>query len=126
MDRVTLTADWSLDEGGVTLRETYWGPQHNLSTPTEESPFYQYNQAAVVLTDLEVRYNITKQLQFAFGVNNVFDIRPDTVPWAPNAYGPGMGGVVTPGESSLVLNAPDTTAWDPNSGYYYGRVVFNF
>jgi iron complex outermembrane recepter protein len=127
MDKVALTADWLLDQWGVTLRETYWGPQHDLNTPTGEAPFYQDNQAGVGLTDLEVRYNITKQLQFAVGANNLFDIRPDGEPWEPNALGAGMGSTARASNiGGLVLNAPDHTGWDPNGGYYYGRVTFNF
>lgn len=126
-EKIALTADWSLDQWGATLRETYWGPQHNLNTPTGEAPFYQDNQAGAGLTDLEVRYNITKQLRFAVGANNLFNIRPDGEPWAPNALGPGMGSTVRPSSvGGLVLNAPDIVAWDPNGGYYYGRVTFNF
>ena len=75
------------------------------------------------LTDLEVRYNVTEQLQFAIGANNLFNIRPDTVPFAPNGYGPGG---FTPGDGGLVVADPVGTAWDPNGGYYYGRITYNF
>ena len=29
-EKIALTANWSLDEFGITFRETYWGPQHSL------------------------------------------------------------------------------------------------
>src|SRR5262249_42914362 len=29
-EKIALTANWSLDEFGLTFRETYWGPQKNL------------------------------------------------------------------------------------------------
>ena len=64
-EKVALTANWTLDEFGITFRETYWGPQKNLTTPTGSPPFYPDGQAGVGLTDMEVRYNITEQLQFA-------------------------------------------------------------
>ena len=121
--KIALTADWSLDQFGATMRWTYWGPQHNLTTPTSGPPFYADNQAGVGLLDLELRYNITEQLQFAFGGNNVFNIKANTVPWAPNAFGPGQGFSASGGN---VIDAPVTTSFDPNGGYYYGRIVFNF
>ncbi len=32
-EKVALTANWTLDEYGITFRETYWGPQKNLTSP---------------------------------------------------------------------------------------------
>ena len=122
-EKVSLTANWSLDEFGLTFRETYWGPQKNLTTPTGAAPFYPDGQAGIGLTDIEGRYNITEQLQFALGANNIFDMRPSTVPYAPNAYGPGAGDWAN---GSNVSNPPAGTAFNPNGGYYYGRITFNF
>ena len=48
--------------------------------PTMAVRSYPFNQAGVGLTDLELRYNVTEQLQFAFGANNIFNIRPDVRP----------------------------------------------
>ncbi|MES2256752.1 MAG: TonB-dependent receptor [Pseudomonadota bacterium] len=122
-EKVSLTANWSLDEFGLTFRETYWGPQKNLTTPTGAAPFYPDGQAGIGLTDIEARYNITEQLQFALGGNNIFDMRPSTVPYAPNAYGPGQGDVAS---ASNIINPPAGAAFNPNGGYYYGRITFNF
>jgi len=122
-EKVALTANWTLDEFGITFRETYWGPQKNLTTPTGSAPFYNNSQAGVGLTDIEARYNITEQLQLAVGGNNIFSIHGDTVLWAPNAFGPGAG---FPADGGLIINAPVGTSFDPNGGYYYARVSFNF
>ena len=122
-EKVSLTANWSLDQLGFTFRETYWGPQKNLTTPTGSAPFYPDGAAGVGLTDIEARYNVTEQLQFAIGGNNIFGIRPSTVPYAPNAYGPGAGDWAN---GSNVSHPPAGTAWNPNGGYYYGRISFNF
>jgi len=122
-EKVSLTANWSLDEFGLTVRETYWGPQKNLTTPTGAAPFYPDGQAGVGLTDLEGRYNITEGLQFALGANNIFNIRPSTVPYAPNAYGPGQGDWAN---ASNISHPFATTSFNPNGGYYYGRITFNF
>jgi iron complex outermembrane recepter protein len=122
-EKVALTANWTLDEFGVTFRETYWGPQKELDTPTGSAPFYPDGQSGVGLTDVELRYNITEQLQFAFGGNNIFNIRPNVVPFAPNAFGPGAG---FQADGNLVIGEPIRTSFDPNGGYYYGRITLNF
>jgi iron complex outermembrane recepter protein len=125
-DKIGLTANWSLDQFGVTLRETLYGPQHNYTSPagcTALSTCVFDPQAAVALTDLEIRYNVTEQLQFSFGANNIFNIRPDQMPYDANAYGPGAG---NPADGGLVLGDPVQASFDPNGGYYYGRITFNF
>jgi iron complex outermembrane receptor protein len=125
-EKVALTANWSLDQFGITLRETFYGPTHNYTSPagctTLDTCVYD-PQAAVGLTDLEMRYNITDQLQFALGANNLFNIRPDTEPFVLNAYGPGIG---APADGGNVVADPVGAPWDPNGGYYYGRITFNF
>jgi iron complex outermembrane recepter protein len=125
-EKVGLTANWSLDQFGITLRETFYGPTHNYTSPegctTLDTCVYD-PQAPVGITDLEVRYNVTEQLQFALGANNLFNIRPDTVPYDVNAYGVGAGG---PADGGNVVGNPVAAAFDPNGGYYYGRVTFNF
>ena len=130
-EKIGLTANWTLDEFGVTFRETYWGPQHNISTPNNGGELINFNQAGVGLTDLELRYNITDQLQFAFGGNNVFNIRPDVQPFAgppvANALGnsPSSGQAIPAGNGAVDSNFFGP-AWNPNGGYYYGRINFNF
>ena len=124
--KIGLTANWSLDQFGVTLRETLYGPMHGYTSPegcTTLNTCVYDPQAAVGLTDLEVRYNVTDQLQFALGANNIFNIRPDTVPYDQNAYGAGVG---APADGGNVIANPIPGAFDPNGGYYYGRITFNF
>ena len=129
-EKVGLTANWSLDEFGITFRETYWGPQHSTSTPNNGGELVTFNQAGVGLTDIELRYNVTEQLQFAFGSNNVFNIRPDLQPFAGPPVGTALGntaaGLGLPAGNGSVSLSPFGTAWNPNGGYYYGRINFNF
>jgi iron complex outermembrane receptor protein len=117
-EKVALTANWSLDEFGLTFRETYWGPQKNLTSQDGSPPYFPDGSAGVGLTDIEGRYNITEQLQFALGANNIFNIHPGVVPFDSVNGGPADGGAV--------LNDPVGTSWNPNGGYYYARVTFNF
>jgi iron complex outermembrane recepter protein len=121
-EKVTLTANWSLDEFGVTLRETYWGPQKNLTSPNGTTPYYNFSQAGVGLTDLELRYDLTEQLQLAVGVNNLFNIRPDGDYFVPTA----LLGAGSLADGGIITHSPVTESFNPNGGIYYGRVVFNF
>ena len=140
--KVGLTASWTLDQWGATVRETYYGPQHSYTSPNSGGELIPFDQAGVGLTDLEVRYNITDQLQFAIGGNNLFNIQPDTIPFAPS-YCTGSGIInitsacvtgpssASTGEGETASNgvvekAPFGAVWNPNGGYYYARIVFNF
>ena len=121
-EKIALTANWSLDEFGFTFRETYWGPQKNLTTPNGTTPYYHFSQAGVGLTDIEARYNITEGLQLAVGANNVFNIRPDRDYFVPRAI-LGAGALA---DGGIIIDGPVTESFNPNGGLYYGRVTFNF
>ncbi len=125
--KINLTADWSLDQFGFTLRESYWGPDHQYTSAagcSNLSGCFYTPQAGVLLTDVEGRYNITDALQLAIGANNLFNMHPDTNPWDPNAFGPGAG---FSANGANVNNTPvGGSTFDPNGGYYYGRLTYNF
>jgi iron complex outermembrane receptor protein len=134
--KIGLTAGWSLDEFGATIRETYWGPRHLLATPNNGGQLIPLAQAGVMLTDAEVRYNITDQLQFAIGGNNLFNIRPDTNGFARDGVltstvtalngNNAASGVAIPSGNGNVDNTYLGTSWNPNGGYYYGRIQYSF
>jgi outer membrane receptor protein involved in Fe transport len=140
--KIGLTADWSLDEYGATVRETYYGPDHGYASPNAGGEYIPANQAGVGITDLEGRYNLTDQLQFALGAQNVFDIKPDILGAAPVSCTSGGVIIATGGACALGPNktsgqvqasgngsqyqTPLGTSFDPNGGYYYARISFNF
>jgi iron complex outermembrane receptor protein len=123
-EKIALTANWSLDEFGFTFRETYWGPEKQVTTPNGNLPYYNYGQAGVGLTDLEARYNITEQLQLAVGANNVFNIKADHDYFVPSA----LLGAGSLADGGIIVDSPRSGAisFNPNGGTYYGRIVFNF
>jgi len=123
-EKVGLTANWSLDEFGVTLRETYYGPQKGFTTPNSGPPLYPSNQAGVGLTDLEARYNITEGFQVTFGGNNIFNIRRDVVGFTSTPLS--ANGGTNSASGGQVQNPPVGASFDPNGGYYYGRLTLNF
>jgi len=122
--KVGLTANWSLDAWGLTVRETYYGPQHNLASPNGGLPYYNTSQSDVGLTDLEARYSITEGLRLAIGSNNIFNIHPGTHPYV--SLTPNSSGQTPLVDNSNIIGDPNSTVWDPNGGYYYARVTFNF
>ncbi|HEY4077529.1 MAG TPA: TonB-dependent receptor [Rhizomicrobium sp.] len=140
--RIGLTANWSLDEFGATVRETYYGPRHAYSNPGSDE-YIPQNVAAVGITDTEGRYNITEQLSFSLGINNLFNIRGRATDFAPDCSGPLPGVIFLPG--GKCTNGPNKASgvsqltsngnvaqtlisnqYDPNGSYYYARVNFNF
>jgi iron complex outermembrane receptor protein len=125
-EKINLAANWSLDQFGITLRETYYGPVHGFGTPNNAAPFFTENQAAVGITDLEARYDITEQLQFALGGNNIFGIRPNTAPFATNVPNASTGAAQLVNTGSNIDRNFIGSAYNPNGGYYYGRITFNF
>jgi len=125
-EKINLAANWSLDKFGVTLRETYYGPVHGFGTPNGGAPFYTENQAAVGITDLEARYDVTDQLQFAIGGNNIFSIRPNTAPFVTNTPNPNTGAAQLVNTGSNIDRNYIGSAYNPNGGYYYGRISYNF
>jgi outer membrane receptor protein involved in Fe transport len=141
-EKVGLTANWTLDQFGATFRETYYGPQHGTTSPNNGGQVIPFNQAGVGITDGEVRYNITEQVQFAIGANNLFDIRPDVQPYAQDGVlvrntagvptttalngNNTISGVAIPGGNGNVNGNYFGAAFNPNGGYYYGRITFNF
>ncbi len=142
-EKIGLTADWSLGAFGVTFRETYWGPQHSYTSPNSGGELIPFNQAGVGLTDLQARYDVTDNLQFSFGGDNILDIQPDKLPFAP-ANCATVPGVILVGSATCVAGpnnangqgqtasngavsyAPFGTHWNPNGGYYYARFAYKF
>jgi hypothetical protein len=125
------------------VRETYYGPQHSYASPNSGGELIPFNQAGVGLTDAEVRYSFTDDIQFAFGGNNLFSLRPDVIGFAPANCLTAPGVIVTKGASCVagpnqtnneaqtagngsVINAPFNSAWNPNGGYYYARLSYKF
>jgi iron complex outermembrane receptor protein len=142
-EKIGLTADWEVDKWGVTFSETYWGPQHSYTSPNSGGELIPFNQAGVGLTDLQARYYFTDAVELSFGGDNIFDISPDKLPFAPANCATAPGVILTPGASCVagpnnanglgqtasngsLEYAPFGTHWNPNGGYYYVRLSYKF
>lgn len=125
-EKIALTANWSLDEWGLTLRDTYYGPVHNIGTPNGGPPLFQQNEPGVGLFDIEARYNITQGLQLAFGGNNVFSVHPKAGGFTTTVPNPNNGSAQLINTGTAVDFYPVGSVFNPNGGYYYGRVSYKF
>ena len=108
-EKLILGAAWTLHKWSVNLRETVYGPSSQWSA--NNAIYHKISTTA--LTDLEVSYKITPAIRLDVGADNIFDKRP------PTQAGVGGGG--------RVYDRPyDFAPYNPNGGYYYGRVTFSF
>jgi iron complex outermembrane receptor protein len=108
--RAVLTYSHSQEELSAMVRINYYGSFYNA----------QFNDVsliekvdAIIITDLEVSYDITDSLAVAFGAKNIFDVFPDEYSEGRTS---GFLGAIYP------LNSP--TGF--NGGYYYLRMGWDF
>ena len=75
--KVVGTVDWSLGDLGITGRGSYYGDVTQPgSTGFAEEDIHTGRHTVF---DLEVRYQVIKNLNVALGANNLFDVYPDYV-----------------------------------------------
>ena len=118
-NKVILGGVWSQGPWGVSLHATRYGKTATEATfysgPNiySTSVFNHIENAPRTLTDLEVRYAVSKKLQLALGANNLFDVYPSKVPAASRYLG---------------VYQYDTAASQTgfNGGYYYVRASYAF
>ncbi|WP_379777152.1 TonB-dependent receptor plug domain-containing protein [Massilia aerilata] len=75
-NKITASANWKLAQWGATLRATRYG---EVLSPGTTAAF-DFNLGAKTIVDLEGRYALTKQVNLAVGVDNVFDQYSETLP----------------------------------------------
>ncbi len=121
--KIGLTGTWSLDEWGLTVRETLYGPLKALTSPDGSKPYFDNSEPSVGITDIEGRYNFTESVQLAIGGNNIFGIpaKGSCIVGGTNA-----NGGVNPCGGGVVAHSPVGTPFDPYGGYYYGRLTINW
>ena len=108
--RAVLTLSHLQGDISAMLRINYYGSFYNA----------QFNDVSliekvdpIIITDLEISYDITNSLVVALGANNVFDVFPDEY---SEGRTPGFLGAIYP------LNSPSGF----NGGYYYLRMGWDF
>jgi iron complex outermembrane recepter protein len=110
----------------VTLRETYYGPEHQIVATNGGLPYHNFIQPGVGLFDAEVRYSVTEQIQLAVGGNNLFNVIPKAQP-PLNSLPASNGQTQTlSGGTGGVLNNPADAPYEPYGGLYYARIIFKW
>ncbi|HEY1926928.1 MAG TPA: TonB-dependent receptor [Caulobacteraceae bacterium] len=111
--KTILQGFWTKDNWSVNLRGTLWG---NTGQYTATSNPVFLSTPTVFLVDLDIGYKFTKWLKLDIGANNLFNTKPSPVPIVSGR----------PVDGALVFDVPIASAWNPNGGYYYGRVTVSF
>ena len=116
----SITANWLIEDFQIKLKETRYSEVVGLDP---SNPAKDQKVQPAFITDLSVGYNITDAVTFTLGGNNIFNEKPEQLPYAAiwNANG------------SLAYGFPST---DPNysfyspygvyGGFYYARVSVNW
>ncbi|MFM0502881.1 TonB-dependent receptor plug domain-containing protein [Paraburkholderia caffeinilytica] len=117
-NKIIIGGTWHLDKWGVSLHETRYGSTTSQETyivgpnAFSTTQFLQFQNAARYITDVEVRYNVTKKFQIAVGANNLFDVYPSKLPYVAQLEG-----------SQYDAFASTTGV---NGGFYYARARYVF
>ncbi|MBN3788390.1 TonB-dependent receptor [Burkholderia sp. Ac-20353] len=116
-NKIIIGGTWRLDKWAVTLHETRYGKTSNEETfivgpnAFSTSQFIHFENAARYITDVEVRYDVTKKFEIAAGAQNLFDVRPNKLPYEAQLEGSQYDGGSTIGI---------------NGGFYYLRARYLF
>ncbi len=116
-EKIGLSALYTIDDWTVNARETFYGPTSQfLSRDNVVNTLNKVSTTAI--TDLEIDYHYLESWTIAFGANNLFDERPDSIV-ALNA--------TQLSNTSNVVGAPlGISPFGINGGFYYTRLTFNF
>jgi len=126
-EKAILQAYWTWHKFAVNLRETIYGPSSDEvsfdgSGDPGKAGYYDEKIGVTGLTDIDFSYKITSSLKAEVGANNLFDTYAPKTPTVSN----GSGGY-RPTDGSNVYGVPyGFAAWNPNGGYYYGRITYTF
>jgi iron complex outermembrane receptor protein len=118
-NKLIVGGAWTLNDWSVSLHATRYGKTATEATfyagPNIYSTtvFNHIENSPKTITDLEVRYALSKKWQVAGGANNLFNVYPDKVPAISRYLG--------------VYQYDTASAQIPfNGGYYYLRASYKF
>jgi iron complex outermembrane recepter protein len=117
-NKIIFGGTWHRDKWGVSLHETRFGATSSEETyivgpnAFSTTQFIHFNSAARYVTDVEVRYDVTKKFQIAIGANNLFDVYPSKLPYEAQLEG--------------VQYDSYASSTGVNGGFYYARARYVF
>ena len=92
-NKIIIGGTWHLDKWGVSLHETRFGSTSSEQTyivgpnAFSTTQFIHFDNAAKYITDVEVRYDVTKKFEIAVGANNLFNVYPSKLPYQAQLEG---------------------------------------
>ncbi|MFJ2983264.1 MULTISPECIES: TonB-dependent receptor plug domain-containing protein [unclassified Pseudomonas] len=107
--KLILGANWRLDRYRVNLGLTRYGSWREVNAANDRSLDREYK--ARWITDLDVGYQLTKDLELAIGARNLFDVYPERQ---------------APSSKTMVKGYGVYSPYGFTGGYYFGRVTYNF
>lgn len=118
--KITLSEDWELGPVSATLRGTRFGEVLSPGTPANGQDDLLIE--AAWLADFEIRADVHKNLKFAFGVNNLFDVYPTALPTGPRPA-PFTGNFSA---NNFFLPFSSFSPFGFNGRFVYGRVALTW
>ena len=132
--KVIASAFYSVGKFSATIRGTVYGKSSNYTSPDggftvttlvngtpTTTVCCKQTIGTAFIGDLELNYDISKDLEFSIGANNIFNKRPPTLGLVP---GTTTNTLVGGGNQ---LDAPLTfSPYGINGGYYYARMNVSF
>jgi iron complex outermembrane recepter protein len=119
-EKLIFGAFWTLERWSVNLRETIYGPASEMASPngTGGGPgATDLKIGATPITDLDIGYAVTAKIKIDLGANNLFNVKPPTVPLYNGK----------PVDGNDVYGEPfQFSPFGINGGYYYGRITYTF
>ncbi len=127
-DKLVLSADGKIGDLGVTFRTTRYG---TVISPQVATPLVNASSLVLLgpdditltpkwITDLELRYTLAEQFEFAIGANNLLDVYPDR---SPQGIRP-TGGSYPANQQYLPYSGFSPFGF--NGRFVYGRVSVKF
>jgi iron complex outermembrane receptor protein len=106
--KIMASVNWKLAQWGVTARATRYGEVLSPGT----TPAFDFLIHPHTIVDLEARYALTRQMNLALGVDNVFDQYSETLPPSLNT----------------TSNTPfaNYTPFGTGGRYVYARATYSF
>ncbi|WP_232846945.1 TonB-dependent receptor plug domain-containing protein [Shewanella nanhaiensis] len=120
-DRISLTGLYTFDDLTVNLGFNRYG---EYTVTDGDSQTY----GAEILTDLRIKYQVTDNLSFNIGGNNIFDVYPDE-----NTIGNSRSGIIVDSAGNEIVNSPGVFTYSRrsapfgfNGAYYYAGAEYSF
>ncbi len=119
--RATFGGYWSKGPFSVNLRESFYGSSFTYVTNSTSGPAYvQIKVNSTAITDLDLGYEVIKDVRVSVGANNLLNTYPNKLPAAYRA------GFLASNSSSYVAQYPTTGAYGYEGGFYYGKISWTF